>query len=208
MLDRHAPVDRAAWRRFHDMADKDGKLIWFYNIDLTGWHPEPVRYMTGFGLWKSGADGVIEWCYMCPVSEDDPGAVYESAEALLYRYPEAPDESGGPSLAYEAVREGVEDYRYLLTLKALCDEAASGSDAAKRALAEEAWGRVQAKLDEANFEACTGLAMQGQWTGVCEVLEDGRRVVRGNHEIENGWSLEDYDALRRDIAAAIEALSD
>jgi hypothetical protein len=206
MLDRHAPVDMEAWQTFHDKATRDDKRIWFYNIDLPGWHPEPVRYMTGFGLWKSVAHGVIEWCYMCPVTEDDPGAVYADPTALLYRYPEAPGESGGPSIAYEAMREGAEDYQYLYTLRALCDSASEHKDAAVRDLARSAWAAVQEKLAEANFNGCTGVAMQGNWTGACEVLEDGRRVVRGNHALDNGWGMADYDALRSQVADSIQQL--
>jgi len=205
MLDRHAPVDLASWWGFHGKAKRDGKDLWFYNIDLTAWHPEPVRYMSGFGLWKAKADGVLEWCYMAPVAESSPGQVYEDPAALLYRYPGAPGESGGPTIGYEAVREGTEDYRYLLALRTWCGKAAAHGDAARR-LAEHLWRRVEEKLEEANFDGCTGVAMQGGWSGRCEVLEDGCRVVRGDHMIDNGWSFADYADMRRLIVASIQEL--
>jgi len=206
MLDRHTAVDMRAWRAFRRKTRADGKLIWFYNIDLTAWHPEPVRYMTGFGLWKADADGIIEWCYMCPVDPAAPEAVYSNPAALLYRYPAAPGESGGPTVAYEAAREGVDDYRYLLTLRQRIRRAHREGPDAARELADEAWKDVRTCLAKASFNGCTGVAMQGNWTGKCEVLPDGRRVVRGDHKVPNGWEFHEYDALRGRIAHYVEEL--
>jgi len=193
-------IDMPQWWQFYDRATRDGKTIWFYNIDLTGWHPEPIRFMTGFGLWKSRATGVIEWAYMWPVRQDDPGKVYEDPRALLYRFPMAPGESGGPTLAYEAAREGVDDYRYLLTLHNLVRQA-KGTQ--REGLANSIWAPIQAALDAATFEGCKGRAGQGNWTGACEILPDGNRAVRGDHKIDNNWSLERYRLLRKDIASGI-----
>ncbi len=199
-------LDMDGWRDFLSKARADKKEIWFYNVDLTAWHPEPIRFMTGFGLWKSGATGVIEWAYMFPVKPEDPAAVYRQPRALLYRFPAAPGESGGPCVAYEAVREGVDDYRYLLTLQQLVEQAkASGSAAAGR-VAEQAWKAVQERLDAASFEGCKGRAGQGNWTGKCEILPDGNRAVRGDHKIPNNWDFSEYDALRAQIAHSIVAL--
>lgn len=198
-------LDMDEWWAFQDKATRDGKQIWFYNIDLTAWHPEPIRFMTGFGLWKSRATGVIEWAYMFPVKEDDPGAVYSQSQALLYRFPQAPGESGGPTVAYEAAREGVDDYRYLLTLSQLVEKARK---AGKAELADAIWEPIQAKLDAASFEGCRGRAGEGNWTGDCEVLPDGNRAVRGDHKIDNNWQFADYDELRRQIAQGIIRLTE
>ena len=199
-------VDMNEWRAFLPKAAADGKTIWFYNIDLTGWHPEPMRFMAGFGLWKSGATGVVEWSYMGPVKEDNPATPYGQPNALLYRLPKAPDESGGPTIGYEGFREGVDDYRYLLTLSQLVEKARK-SGSRKATLAEEIWAPVQAKMDQASFECCKGSAAQGDWTGPCDVLPDSGRSVSGDHKIENNWQFEDYDALRRQVAQGVVRLS-
>jgi len=203
-LDR-GQLDMDEWWEFREKTAQDGKLIWFYNIDLTAWHPEPVRFMTGFGLWNSKAEGIIEWAYMFPVKEDDPGAVYSQPGALLYRFPPAPGESGGPTIGYEAVREGVDDYRYLLTLLKLVEAA---TEAGKGEVADGIWQPIQVRLDAASFEGCKGRAGQGNWTGKCEVLPDGDRAVRGDHKIDNHWEFDDYDALRRRIAEGILRLTE
>jgi hypothetical protein len=200
-------LDLDQWWDFHAKCQRDGKLLWFYNIDLTGWHPEPMRFMTGFGLWKSRAQGVIEWAYMFPVNEDDPGAVYSQPKALLYRFPVAPGESGGPCVAYEAMREGIDDYRYLLTLAQLVEQAKASGNPEVAKLAEDAWRPVQSRLDAASLEGCRGSAAQGDWTGACEILPDGNRAVRGDHKIANNWDFADYDALRKQIADGIIRLT-
>ncbi|MCL5269396.1 MAG: hypothetical protein M1457_02315 [bacterium] len=205
-LDRHRPVDMPAWLAFRKQTRADNKRLWFYNIDYSAWHPEPLRYMTGFGLWKSGADGIIEWSYMAAVKEEQPAVAYGVPLPRMFRYPEAPGEPGGPAIGYEAIREGIDDYRYLLALREAVARVRASSDAAARSLADRLWAGVQAKLDQATFDGCKGVAMQGEWTGPCEVLPDGRRIVRGDHKVPNGWRFEDYDALRGQIAAAIGQL--
>jgi hypothetical protein len=199
-------LDMGEWRRFCDRAVADGKRIWFYNIDLTAWHPEPLRFMSGFGLWKSRAHGILEWAYMWPVKEDAPGAVYAQPGAILYRFPRAPGESGGPTIGYEAVREGIDDYRYLRTLDRLVSEAQESGRPDVADLAEGLQRPIQAKLDAATFDGCRGRAAQGDWTGRCEILPDGERVVRGDHRIANDWEFGDYDGLRERIAGAIVRL--
>lgn len=201
-------LDMDEWWAYRAKAVADGKRIWFYNIDLTGWHPEPVRFMTGFGLWKSKAHGVLEWAYMFPVKESDPAAVYRQPKALLYRFPEAPGESGGPTIAYEAVREGIDDYRYLLTFQQMVEDAQKSGRAEVRRIAAELWQPVEAKIAAASFEGCKGRAAQGNWTGKCEYLPDGNRGVRGDHKIPNNWTFEDYDVLRAEIARGIIRLGD
>lgn len=203
---RRGTLDLDEWRRFLNRATRDGKTIWFYNIDLTGWHPEPMRFMAGFGLWKTGAKGVIEWAYMFPVREDNPGAVYKQPAALLYRFPPAPGESGGPTIAYEAMREGIDDYRYLLTLYQLVEKARQSGKPNVLRRANDLWAAVQSRLDAASLEGCKGRAAQGNWTGKCEYLPDGNRAVRGDHKIPNNWHFSDYDDLRGQIAAAITKL--
>jgi hypothetical protein len=198
--------DAAAWQAFRDKARRDGKQIWFYNIDLTGWHPEPLRFMYGFGLWQSGATGCLEWCYQNGVPEDDPGRAYRNPASLLYYYPQTDDEPGGPCIAWEAIREGVDDYKYLYRLQELVQRAKESDNAQARATAERLWAEVEQKLSTIDFRACEGSAAQGDWTGEKHIAPDGRRLVSGDHKIANGWSFEDYDALRKHIAEGIIAL--
>jgi hypothetical protein len=196
-------VDLNAWSAVARKAAADGKQLWFYNVDVTGWRPEPVRFMYGFGLHKAGVQGIVNWSYMYPVDDRDPGAIYRFPTARIFRYPAAGGELGGPTTGWEGTREGVDDYRYLLTLRQLVDEARRQG---KRAVADKTWAPVQARLDAATFNACRGPSAQGDWTGKCETQRDGTLIVRGDVKIDNGWSFEDYDLLRETVAQGIDAL--
>lgn len=133
-------------------------------------------------------------------------AVYKQPKALLYRFPKAPGESGGPTIAYEAIREGIDDYRYLLTLSRFVDKARESSRPEVSRLAEQVRRCVQARLEAASFEGCKCRAVQGNWTGKCEMLPNGDRVVGGDHKIANNWQFDDYDALQARIADGIVRL--
>jgi len=199
-------LDMERWWEFMSRARGDGKAVWFYNVDLSAWRPEPMRFMSGFGLWQSGATGLISWSYMTGVNPDDPGAVYGRGNNFFFRYPAAPGESGGPTVGYVGKREGTKDYRYLLTLKNRVDRALASGDDDLQEAAEAAWGKVEAYLDRIRFTEATGRAAQGRWTGPLSVRPDGTRLVSGDHKLRNGLEFSDYSALRETIAQGIVRL--
>jgi hypothetical protein len=194
------------WWKFLERARNDGKEVWFYNVDLSAWRPEPMRFMSGFGLWQSGATGLISWSYMTGVNPDNPGAVYGQGNNFFFRYPEAPGESGGPTVGYEGLREGINDYRYLLTLKNRVERARDAENAGLRAAADDVWDNVEDFLQRIKFTSSTGKGAQGQWTGPLSVRPDGTRIVSGDHKLRNGWEFSDYAAARRVIAEGVMRL--
>jgi hypothetical protein len=196
-------VDLNEWRAFAQQAAADKQAVWFYNIDTTGWRPEPMRYMAGYGLRKTGATGLLQWAYMFAVNDQSPAAAYNQLKAALFRYPSGGGETGGPTVGYEGFREGIYDYRYLLTLDELADQVRRQG---KAALANQALAPVRARLEAATLNNCIGKAAQGDWTGRCEMRPDGTRVVRGDLKIDNNLGFGDYDALRDLIAEGIEKL--
>jgi hypothetical protein len=199
-------LEMKRWEKFLERTRKDNKEIWFYNVDLSAWRPEPMRFMNGFGLWKSGATGIVEWSYMTQVNPDSPGDVYGRANNFFFRYPAAPGESGGPTIGYKGVSEGIDDYRYLVTLDNLVTEARASGEEDYMEFANAIWEPVQAKLDEATFGGSAGKAAQGRWTGPLAILDDGTRVVSGEHKINNKWEFEDYAELRETISKGIVRL--
>jgi hypothetical protein len=194
------------WAEFIERVRDDGKEVWFYNIDISAWRPEPLRFLWGFGLWMSGATGNVQWSYMTSVDMEHPERAYDTPDALIFRFPATSDRSGGPTIGYEAIREGIDDYRYLLTLQRLLDEARSSGSSQWARDAEALWSPIQAKLEEASFDGSKGRKAQGVWTGPFEPTPAGPRYVSGDHKIANNWSLEDYAALRLQIAKAIVQL--
>ncbi len=202
---RRGEYDAEGWRAFLDRTRKDGKEIWFYNIDLTGWHPEVLRFGYGFGLYQAGGTGMIQWSYQTALRPERPQQVYDKLDTIIYQYPPAGDETGGPTLAWEAAREGVDDYRYLCTLERLVEET-SARGGPRAARAQTLWSAVRERLSAIDFRGSTGSAAQGDWTGRTELAPEGDKIVSGDHKMANGLRFEDYDALRRQIADAIVEL--
>ncbi len=135
---------------------KTGAEFWWYGI---GSYVNPYaqegatfanRYGAGFLLWKSGAKSAVAWTFQRvheDVFNDFDGSQVNSAEPKdqMTAYPQflRPDDwstyqGAIPTLAWEGLREGVDDYRYLSTLASLITRAKYSStraaaDAAKHA---------------------------------------------------------------------------
>lgn len=199
--------DAEGWKAFLDRLRNDGKEVWFYNLDLTGWHPEVLRFGYGFGLCASGGTGVIEWSYQTAFLPDKPELVYERPSTIIYQYPPANEETGGPTLAWEATREGVDDYKYLFTLQKSVEEL-SARDDQRAARAKALWQEIENDLERIDFNGSTGSAAQGDWTGRKELSPEGDKIVSGDHKMANGLQFRDYRRLRRKIADAIIELTD
>ena len=89
------------------------------------------RYFFGFHGFKTGAAQIAQWVYrfgdagLKGLRQDDEGYVYPAPDGPL------------PTLYWEAVREGVDDHRYVHLLRQLmAAAAASDTAAAKKAVAE------------------------------------------------------------------------
>ena len=203
---RRGTYDAEGWKAFLERTRKDGKEIWFYNLDLTGWHPEVLRFGYGFGLHQAGGTGMIEWSYQTAFKPDKPELVYDKLDSIIYQYPQVGDETGGPTLAWEAAREGADDYKYLFTLKQLVEGATPGGGAKARR-AQTLWTNLEKQLARIDFNGSTGSAAQGDWTGRKDLSPEGDKIVSGDHKMANGLSFGDYDALRRKIADAIVELT-
>lgn len=95
---------------------KRKKGVWYYWQCWTE-NPKENRLMAGLILWKSGASGVMPYCYMS--SGGDPYNDFEKgcAKDMNIVYPSR--EGPVPTLSWEAMREGVDDIRYLTTLAEL-----------------------------------------------------------------------------------------
>jgi glycosyl hydrolase family 123 len=198
--------DADAWKTFLQRLEKDDKEVWFYNLDLTGWHPEVLRFGYGFGLFQAGGTGVIQWSYQTAFNPDNPELVYQRPNTIIYQYPQVGSETGGPTLAWEATREGVDDYKYLFTLRKLVEElTARGNQRADRA--QVLWREVEQDLRRIDFTGSTGSAAQGDWTGRKELSPEGDKLVSGDHKMANGLQFSDYNKLRRKIADAIIELT-
>ncbi len=179
----------------------DGKMLWTYNIDLTGYHPEVMRFGMGFGREACHSGGMLEWVWQSP--RDDPYAADPGRrrQNMTYWYAPHGDRRGGPSVGFEGAAEGATDAAYLATFKAAAERARASEDAELRALAEEAQSEYREQLSRLYFtDLRTAPAVQGEWTVPKRTDEQGRPRVGGEYKMPNGWSFADYDRTRRLLA--------
>jgi hypothetical protein len=106
---------------------RDAKILFGnYNSGSGGKNPLIDRFC--YGVWpvKAGLEAVSNWVYtwkMDPKGPDGNCYVFPAADGPI------------PSLAWEGVRQGVDDQRYLLTFRRLAKEAVSSGDEGKKARA-------------------------------------------------------------------------
>lgn len=103
------------------------------------------RYITGLFLAKSGAEGMWSWTFQRPKDQpydDFDGASHKEQKDAMITYPSffMPTRSY-PTLQWEGIREGVDDYRYIHTLRVLASEANRTDilDGLQRLLDEVPW---------------------------------------------------------------------
>lgn len=162
-----------------------GKKLWTYDCMLAPVDAEMDRYYFGVWAWVSGVRGCSHWAY------------YDGGPRLSYVYP-TPQEII-PTIGWEAVREGIDDYRYLFTLKQLADAA-------------RAAGRVDLTQDaERIFAEVKGMVTMDNYGRVFLTAQknDGAKITsayqrpRAEPELE----IDAYDRLRWKVSQEIDKLS-
>jgi hypothetical protein len=196
------------WDNMQDQVRQWGKRLWSYNINDANFFPElaTMRFAYGYFPWLQGIKGQLTWSF-----QDSTGSPLNCLDGpytdMMYRFPAIPQigEAGGPSLMYECLREGTDDYRYLYTLSSLAAEARHRGQTAQADAAEEVLRRLAASVDQVRLrEKCRYL--ECQWDESL-AFPDGSPAVKGRFSIPNGWGFADYDRWRGEAAREIERLS-
>ncbi|MHC4872724.1 MAG: carbohydrate binding domain-containing protein [Planctomycetota bacterium] len=188
-------LDGTRWESYRKKAEKDNKTLIAYNIDVSGVHPEALRYGYGVALWKLGLKGVINWIYR-GVNRYNPDDTQGRSTMSNHFLPRG-EFKGGPTIALLAAGEGIKDYKLLYTLKTLIEKNRKGSNSGKRkaaAAAEREVDGILKKLDPSSVESNSYLSL-GKWDKISYDKED-RKIVCGNFKINNGFKISDYDILR------------
>ena len=197
-----------------------GKQVWTYQCQVApgpGHHAAFNRYYFGYWAWKSGISGCSFYMYCSraytsrnsntgtgpkltqrawweiPAEHRDE---YIPRFALVRLDPEGPV----PSLGWEAVREGVDDYRYLITLKkaiakARKDGRIRAADQAQRAILE-----LEDRIDLSSQKRSTDAAMK-------RYHKQGAMALWYRPPPQDDISTTDYNSFRRRIADQIVQLS-
>ena len=84
------------------------------------------RFMGGFHFWRTRATGAWAWTFLRPKGsayDDFDGAAHREHKDACIAYPTRDGKGLVPTLQWEGIREGVDDYKYVFTLRALIAEA-------------------------------------------------------------------------------------
>ncbi|HVZ64211.1 MAG TPA: hypothetical protein VG838_07000 [Opitutaceae bacterium] len=195
------------WPEILEQARSRGKKVYTYNINngLAIPEMETMRFSAGwfFRTLGIGCDGYYLWAYQNVSS--DAWVDFDGPTDCVQQYPATDQHPGGPALYWEALREGVDDLRYILTLeKAL---AVAQADPRRGKLVEE--GRnllagLAASIDTARIRReCVFL--ESHWDRTY-TLPDGRRIAEGQFHLPSGWTFARYDQARHEIAELIVRL--
>jgi len=128
------PKSPQLYEHFKTMAASHNAQLWEYDCVHRGTNPTWSRYHAGIYTWATGLEGNFIWCYGETFTW---GSVM--AQAWEPTFVRVQPSRFGPvsSVGWEARREGIEDYRYLRRIEALCKSGeGSKADEARRWLAE------------------------------------------------------------------------
>ena len=152
-------------RAAREACEKTGAEFWWYGTGSYVNHfPQEGymfhnRYGAGFLFWKTGAKGEVSWTFCRPhedVFNDFDGSRQNAAEpkeqATSYPHLLKPNDwstyqGAIPTIAWESLREGVDDYRYLHTLTKLIAQAQESPKATVRQQAAKTQETLQALVE-------------------------------------------------------------
>ena len=111
-----------------EKTNSSGDELWIYNGGSFGFEPRYDRLFFGFYAEKINADGVMQWAYQWPATlEASPyDEISNNQQGWYYAYPS--EEGPLPTVGWEAVREGIDDAKYIDKLKELIDMATISQD--------------------------------------------------------------------------------
>ena len=158
-----------------------GKELWVYDCALSPVDAETNRYYFGVWAWVSGVKGCSHWAY------------FDNKPRLSYVYPS--DDELIPTIGWESVREGIDDYRYLSTLKRLADKARASDKNPLAKRADEILDQVKNMVTLSNYSKAYYEAEKKS------KVRDDRWYNR--RRVEPDLTIEAYDQMRAKVARAI-----
>ncbi|MBI4979840.1 MAG: hypothetical protein HZC28_20340 [Spirochaetes bacterium] len=192
----------------------EGKIVCVYNFDVEGYLGETDRWACGLFTWRHGLHGAYNWEY-----RGGNGSIYDDLDSQLgdwvHNYLPTATHPGGPSIGWEATREGVDDRKYI----ALCEStivraknaggaAAATAEAASKALADlKKWLDDDPRAERNRNEWTTALsAAEARNYLPPDTETNAYRYVSGDYKFPNSVAYGDYDAIRRMVAGHIIAM--
>lgn len=163
--------------RIRRECERSGKIFWWYSNSARE-YPGANRNKSGFFAWRSGGTGQLFWAYC---NANDPFSDFNGGSndhCAVYIF----NDKIYSTIQWEAIREGLDDLRYLSVL----EERIAGNPGDPRAK------EAQAFLDRLRGEISVD-------------LKDYRKAFGSELDvhIRSLWAPEKYDACRDEIIAQI-----
>jgi len=194
--------DLSGDRAIAETAKQTNILLWSYDCRLGQVDAETSRYYFGLWAWKAEVKGCSLWAYsdwQNPAGIRDWDYIDEHLDEVELDFAFVYPSSDGPvpSIGWEAIREGIDDHRYLTTLTIAIENAKA---AGREVLAEAAEKVVKEIVDKVHVENYVEAAGAGAATG----RPHGENFDRPSPEPE--ISKDDYNRFRYVIAQEIMKL--
>lgn len=128
----------------------DNSQFWLYNGGSFGKYPAVDRLFFGFYAEKVNAKGVGQWAYQWPHPSAKNESLYTELKYGQYGwYYTCPASTGPlPTIGWEGIREGIDDARYLETLRNLIEKARQQGSKELLTLADESENYVKSILSK------------------------------------------------------------
>ena len=182
------------WAPALDKLRSLGKDYWGYDCSENSIAPQSDRFMFGLYCWRTGAKGFWQWAYTGSNHKNgkqyhtwmDKEGRFHNSSLARYCYVVLSPDGPIPTIGWEGKREGVDDYRYLLTLSRLIDKAGKHSDGQTRRLAGEAQSVIDKMMKEIPIDSYTWRYYKSVGGGFVNPLP--------------AVATDDYDRFRRAMA--------
>ena len=145
--------DAAAAKALSEETLRAGDTFWWYGTGcytnrnfIQDGNVIANRFMGGFHFWRTRATGCWAWTFLRAKGsafDDFDGTNHREHKDACIAYPTRDGKALTPTLQWEGIREGVDDYRYVHTLTEGIREARASGDTRRKAAAD----RAAAELD-------------------------------------------------------------
>lgn len=163
--------------RINEECRKTGKSFWWYS-NASREYPDVMRFKAGYFFWKTASRGQAYWAYSNYLGDAFNDFDLTSADHCVVYFKEG---KIFPAIHWEAMREGINDFKYIYTLEELIRE-----NAAKK---PEECAKARKLLDEIKADTIID-------------LEEYKKKQTNLH-IKSFWTPEKFDSYRKRIAEKI-----
>ena len=182
-----------------------GKTLWSYGWSYShSFTTADLRHYFGRYLWKTGLKGASMWCYnhgrfrgrFWAYIDRRKVAFSPTEHKLMFSYVWDEDDEIIPTARWEAIREGIDDYRYLRTLDQFATAAATAAEEALRETGKAGLQLLDQIRDDAPLViSCAKVAdedrpsLAGIGTERRRVAEAILRILKANGLAGGEWPL-------------------